>query len=260
MYMAVHAVLLDIDGTLFTGMDPLPGATKTIEFLQQNKISYRFISNGTRRSKKSVIEKLERLNLPVRDDEVFTPAGAAIQYLQTHGISSCTLLATDDLKDDFLNAGISLVHDGQVVIIADAGDAFTYQSINQAFRLVIGGAELIALEKDRYWKDSDGLSLGAGAFVASLEFASGKASVLMGKPSPEFFRGALSSMRADPKTTLMVGDDIVTDIGGSMACGLQGVLVQTGKFSAEVVEKSQVKPTHIIRSIMVLPELIQKES
>ncbi len=260
MCMAVHAVLLDIDGTLFTGMDPLPGSTEAIDFLQQQKIPYRFISNGTRRSRKAVLEKLKRLNLPVREDQIFTPAGAAIQYLQNHGISSCTLLATDDLKEDFINAGISLVHNAQVVIVADAGDAFTYQSVNLAFRLVIGGADLIALEKDRYWMDYAGLSLGAGAFVAGLEYASGKSSLLMGKPSPDFFRGALSSMDAEPGTTLMVGDDIITDIGGSMACGLKGALVQTGKFSSEVLERSQVKPTHVLRSIMFLPELIQRES
>ncbi len=258
--MAVHAVLLDIDGTLFTGMDPLPGSAEAISFLQQQKIPYRFISNGTRKSRKAVLEKLDRLNVPISEDQIYTPAGAAIQYLQNHGISSCTILATDDLKEDFITAGISLVPDAQVVIIADAGDAFTYQSVNQAFRLVIGGADLIALEKDRYWMDCGGLSLGAGAFVAGLEYASGRSSLLMGKPSPDYFRGALSSMGAEPETTLMVGDDINTDIGGSITCGLQGVLVQTGKFSREVLESSQIKPIHVLPSIMFLPELIQKES
>jgi len=260
MYMVVHAVLLDIDGTLFTGMDPLPGSVEAIEFLQQQEIPYRFISNGTRRSRRSVLKKLERLNLPVQEDQIFTPAGAAIQYLQNRGIFSCTLLATDDLKEDFINAGISLVHDAQVVIVADAGDAFTYQVVNQAFRLLIDGADLIALEKDRYWMDHDGLSLGAGAFVTGLEYASGKPSLLMGKPSPDFFRGALSSMDAKPETTLMVGDDIITDIAGSIGCGLKGALVQTGKFSSEVLDRSQVKPTYVLQSIMSLPELIHKES
>lgn len=256
--MSVHAVLLDIDGTLFTGMDPLPGAVETIGFLQKQNIPYRFISNGTRRSKKTVLEKLQRLNLPVCEDQIFTPAGAAIQYLLSQNISSCTLLSTDDLKEDFRNAGISLVHDAHVVIIADAGDSFTYQSINQVFRQVIGGADLIALEKDRYWMDHDGLSLGAGPFVDALEYASGKTALLMGKPSLHFFHEALSSMDAEPGNTLMVGDDIRTDIGGSMACGIKGVLVQTGKFNQEVLAKSLVKPSHIIKSIADLPELIRE--
>ncbi|PWR71956.1 TIGR01458 family HAD-type hydrolase [Methanospirillum lacunae] len=256
--MSVHAVLLDIDGTLFTGMNPLPGAAETIGFLQNQNIPYRFISNGTRRSKKTVLEKLQSLNLPVWEDQIFTPAGAVIQYLLSRGISSCTLLSTDDLKNDFRKAGISLVHDAHVVIIADAGDAFTYQSINQVFRQVIGGADLIALEKDRYWMDHDGLSLGAGPFVDGLEYASGKTALLMGKPSLHFFSEALSSMDAEPGNTLMVGDDILTDIGGSMACGIKGVLVKTGKFNEEVLAKSLVKPSHIIKSIADLPELIRE--
>jgi HAD superfamily hydrolase (TIGR01458 family) len=257
--MAIHAVLLDIDGTLFTGMDPLPGASETLTFLQQKKIPYRFLSNGTRRAKKTVLEKLACLNLPIQGDQIFTPAGAVIQYLKKHGISSCTLVATDDLKEDFLAAGITLTHNAGVIVIGDAGDVFTYHSVNQTFRQIMNGADLIALEKDRYWMDRDGFSLGAGAFVAALEYATGKSALLMGKPSPDFFREALSSMEAEKGTTLMVGDDIMTDIGGSMAYGLKGVLVQTGKFSTDTLLKSGIMPTHIIQSIALLPDLIQKD-
>lgn len=255
--MKIHAVLLDIDGTLFTGMDPLPGAADAIRFLQSQGIPYRFISNGTRRARKSVLEKLMLLNLPVREDQIITPAWAAIHYLQEKGISSCTLLASDDLHNDFIAAGITLTDDAEVVVVGDAGDNFTYFSMNRIFRQISGGAHLIALEKDRYWMDKDGLSLGAGAFVAALEYASGTCAILMGKPSPDFFREALAEMHAEPGTTMMVGDDINTDIGGAMACGLKGVLVQTGKFSSNTLEKSRILPTRVIASVEALPNLIR---
>ena len=254
--MMIQAVLLDIDGTLFTDMEPLPGASATILFLQDQKIPYRFISNGTRRSKKSVLKKLQLLNLVVREDQIITPAGAAIHYLLEKGISECTLLASDDLRNDFITAGITLPDKSGVVVIGDAGENFTYFSMNQAFRQISGGSDLIALEKDRYWMDSDGLSLGAGAFVKALEYASGKFAILMGKPSPDFFREALLSMNAEPGTTIMVGDDINSDIGGAMNYGLKGVLVKTGKFTPEVLEKSEVFPTWIIPSVKDLPDLI----
>ena len=257
--MPVHAVLFDIDGTLFTGMDPIAGASDAIRFLQQEKIPYRFISNGTRRSRKTILEKLKRLNLPVQETQIITPAGAAIQYLNNRHHESCTLLVSDDLKEDFINAGICLIPDAEVVIVGDAGDRFTYHSVNLAFRQIVAGAELIALEKDRYWMEADGLSLGAGAFVAGLEYASGRSALLMGKPSPDFFREALASMGAEPETTLMIGDDINTDVGGAMACGLQGVLVRTGKYNAQDLEKSHVRPTRIVQSVASIPELIHMD-
>ncbi|MDD1730105.1 MAG: TIGR01458 family HAD-type hydrolase [Methanospirillum sp.] len=257
--MLVHAVLFDIDGTLFTGMEPIAGATDAIRFLQQEKIPYRFISNGTRKSRKTVLEKLKRLNLPVQETQIITPAGAAIQYLKNRYHISCTLLVSDDLKEDFVNAGISLTPDADVVVVGDAGDQFTYDSINLVFRQIMAGAELIALEKDRYWMDADGLSLGAGAFIKGLEFASGKSALLMGKPSPDFFREALASMGAEPETTLMIGDDINTDVGGAMACGLQGALVRTGKYNAKDLESSHVQPTHIVQSVASIPELIHMD-
>ena len=94
------------------------------------------------------------------------------------------------------------------------GICFTYTRLNEAFRQLLEGAELIALEKDRYWMGNDGMMLSAGPFVAALEYASGKKAVVMGKPSRDFFMRALASMNARPDHSVMIGDDVVTDIGG----------------------------------------------
>lgn len=254
--MDIRAVLLDIDGTLFTGTEPVPGAAETLLYLEKRRIRYRFISNGTRRSRKSVLARLGRLGIPVSEDQIITPASAAVAYLKEHGHTSCSLLATDDLKTDFITGGIAISDDASVIVIGDAGDAFTYASVNQAFRSAMNGALLIALEKDRYWKDGDALSLGAGAFVAGIEFAAGSKALLMGKPSPSFFTMALNSLGVRPGETLMVGDDIRSDIGGAQASGIAGVLVMTGKYSKEDTGRSQIRPEWTIPSIASLPGCI----
>lgn len=100
------------------------------------------------------------------------------------------------------------------MIVGDAGDMITYDSLNTAFRYLMEGAELIALEKDRYWMAHDGLSLSAGPFVHALELASGKTAIIMGKPSTAFFDLALNDMGLLPGQVAMIGDDITTDIGG----------------------------------------------
>jgi HAD superfamily hydrolase (TIGR01458 family) len=253
--MDIRSVLLDIDGTLFTGQDPISGAAATIRFLQDHTIPYRFISNGTRKARRSVCQKLRRLHVPVTEEQVITPAIAAVRYLKEQGQETCTLLATDELCEDFISGGISLTDNAPFIVIGDAADRFTYHSLNRAFRQIMDGSLLITLEKDRYWKDSDGFSLGAGAFVTGLEYATGVSSHLLGKPSPDFFRMALQSMNAEPETTIMIGDDLISDVLGAITAGLSGVLVMTGKYRDETLITSVKKPDFVIPSVASVPEL-----
>ena len=95
----------------------------------------------------------------------------------------------------------------------------------------------------------DGLSLSAGPFVAALEYATGETAMVVGKPARAFFDLALRDMGLPADGVVMVGDDILTDIGGAQAAGMRGVLVRTGKFRADALEKSGVRPAAVINSV-----------
>ncbi|MDD1724670.1 MAG: TIGR01458 family HAD-type hydrolase [Methanospirillum sp.] len=255
--MHIQAVLLDIDGTLMIGTEPIPGAAETLRYLAENRIPYRFISNGTRRSRANVLKKLERLGAPVSRDQIVTPAVAAIAYLKRKGITACNLLVTEDLLHDFTDNGISPDPGASTIVIGDAADGFTYHAINRAFRSLLSGGELIALEKDRYWKDTDGYSLGAGPFVSALEYAAGCRAILMGKPSPLFFAWAEKGLSAVGGRTAMIGDDLMTDIKGAQDAGLLGILVFTGKTTENETESGQVNPDASLASISLLPRFLE---
>ena len=105
----------------------------------------------------------------------------------------------------------------------------TYERLNRAFRMLLDGAELVTLARNRYWQANDGLMLDTGPFCAALEHASGKKAILAGKPSPAFFQAALASTGAAPSETAVVGDDLESDVGGAQRAGMRGVLVRTGK-------------------------------
>jgi HAD superfamily hydrolase (TIGR01458 family) len=92
------------------------------------------------------------------------------------------------------------------------------------------GARLVAVAKNRYFQEADGLSLDMGAFVAALEYAAGVEAVIVGKPSPRFFESALAEMDLDPGKVMMVGDDVEADVLGAIEAGLNGALVCTGKY------------------------------
>lgn len=80
----------------------------------------------------------------------------------------------------------------------------------------------------------------------ALEYASGKTATICGKPSKDFFAGALKDMGLDPGDVVMVGDDINSDVGGAQLAGMQGVLVRTGKFRPENENHPTVKPDQIV--------------
>ncbi|MDN7025029.1 TIGR01458 family HAD-type hydrolase [Methanoculleus sp. FWC-SCC1] len=253
--MDVTALLIDIDGVLYVGDSPVAGADRTLAFLEEQGIAYRFVSNTTRRSRRSVAAKLAGLGYAVPEDLIVTSPVAAVARMQERGQSRCFLLATGDLCRDFEQGGIEVAEkDVDAVIVGDAGENFTYEKMNAAFRLLLEGADLIALEKDRYWMGSDGLQLSAGPFVAALEYAAGVRAEVMGKPSREFFTLALRQMGAEPGEAAMIGDDIFTDIGGARAAGLRGVLVKTGKYREEAVRRSGIRPDLVIGSMAALPE------
>ena len=169
----------------------------------------------------------------------------------------CLLLARPSLLEDL--AGIEPSEsptDADAVVLGDLGDALTYERLNRAFRALVAGAELVALARNRYWRAKDGLMLDVGAFTAALEYASGKAATLVGKPSPEFFAAALKSLGAAPHEAAVIGDDLESDVAGAQAAGLRGILVRTGKHRPEELERSPIRPDAVLGSIAELPGLL----
>jgi len=203
------------------------------------------------------LSRLQDFGFDIRLDEIFTPAAAAINYITGTDLKRVHLLTTGDLHAEFEAAG--LFHretQADWVVVGDAGNNFNYETMNRVFRQILGGAGIIALEKDRYWMGSNGLMLSAGPFVCGIEYATGKTATLVGKPSPDFFGMALQDMGLKPCDAVMIGDDVVTDTGGAMKAGMQGILVRTGKFNPESLASADPGPTRVIGSIAEIDTIL----
>ncbi|MDD1713260.1 MAG: TIGR01458 family HAD-type hydrolase [Methanoregulaceae archaeon] len=255
--MDVRGFLIDIDGVLVVGGKPVEGAVRTLETLKERGYAFRCVSNSTRRSRAALAAQLEEWGFAIPTAMIYTPPSAAIAHILLSGRRRCHLISTGDIDSEFERAGIPL-SDSEVdfVIIGDAGDRFTFSALNRAFRLLLAGADLLALERDQYWMGAGGLMLAAGPFVAALEYATGKTALVMGKPSPRFFAMALADMGLSAGEAAMIGDDVVTDIGGAKKCGMQGILVRTGKFRPETLKTAPVQPDFVIGSFARLDTLL----
>lgn len=251
----IEGFLIDLDGVLYVGEDPLEGAVETIDYLKFKGFPCRFTTNTTTKSLATLHNKLLALGLPIEKEEIISAPRAAALHLQKLGNPVCHLCMNDDVKTDFADFKASDT-DPDIVVIGDIDDGWTYDIMNRLFRMVIGKAEIVALHKGRYWHEPDGLRLDIGAFVAGLEYATGKTATVIGKPNPAFFLMAVDDMGLKPENVAMVGDDIESDIGGAQAVGMKGILVRTGKYREDLAARSTVIPYAVIDSISDLKDFI----
>ncbi|WP_457564217.1 TIGR01458 family HAD-type hydrolase [Caminibacter sp.] len=245
----IKGLLIDIGGVLYNGNEVIEGAIEAISELRKN-YKLRFLSNSSRNTPHSIYKKLKNFGFDIEENEIFTALSAAKRFLEFNN-SSAFVIATDEAKEFFDNLEGELNY----VLICDAYKNFTYDNLNIGFRLLEEGKGFIATNKNRYFKDTDGLSLDAGGFVTCLEYASGKSAKILGKPNCEFFSLAIKDMGLEKSEVLMVGDDIESDILGAKACMIKAVMVKTGKFKESDLLKG--KPDFLIDSIKDLPSLLK---
>jgi len=251
----IEALLLDLSGVIYIQDEAVPGAAEALAKLRTDGVPIRLVTNTTMRPRRSIIERLERLGIEADPAELLTPATLAKRHCAEAGFKSVSLVVLDELREDLEGLGES--GDGvDAVVLGDLGDRWNYQVLNRVFRQVSDGAELVALQKNRYWETAEGLSLDAGPFVAAIEYASGSEAVVVGKPAPAFFQLALSELGVEAERAAMVGDDVEADVGGAIEAGLAGVLVRTGKFRDDLVRKSGIAPTATVDSIAEVPSLL----
>jgi phospholysine phosphohistidine inorganic pyrophosphate phosphatase len=251
------AVLLDIDGVLHVGDEPIAGAIAALAELRGLSAGIRLVTNTTSKSRQEIVDHLQRLGFDVVGPEVLTPAALAVRHCRERGYRSVKLLVGEALHEDL--AELEQAPPGRAadaVVLGDLGEGFTGQVLNEAFRLLMDGAELVALQHNRYWRRTDGLVLDVGAYSAALEYATGSEAVVVGKPAPAFFAAALADLHAQPSGAMMVGDDIEADVGGAIEAGICGILVRTGKYRKDALDASRVTPTDIVDSIADVPRLL----
>lgn len=250
-------LLLDIDGVLHVGDEPVPGALEALERLRAEATGLRLVTNTTSKSREAIVARLREMGFKVEREDVVTPAALALDYCRERGYRAARLLVSESLLED-LN-GLEPAPPGaptEAVVLGDLGAGFTPDVLDDAFRALIDGAELIALQHNRYWRSSEGLVMDVGAYAAALEYAAGVDPVVVGKPAQRFFRSALAQLGVGAASALMVGDDIEADVGGALESGIEAVLVRTGKYREDAVAASGIEPTRTIGSIAELPALL----
>ncbi len=252
-------VMLDLDGTLYVGKQPIPGAISAINRLREQGIALRFLTNTTTKSQDELIAQLRVMGFMLEDDELISaPVAAKLELFNLQQNLNRPLriwpVVADGIKQDFSEFFWD-ENKPDYVVLGDIGEVWDLNLINRLFNVMHAGAELIALHKNRFWQTEDGLKADIGFFVSGLEYVCSKKALVMGKPNRAFFQRVLDSAGVDAMNAIMVGDDLDSDVGGAQQVGIRGCLVKTGKYREAYADQSMIKPAYVLASVAELGRL-----
>uniref|UniRef100_A0A0M3HY40 Phospholysine phosphohistidine inorganic pyrophosphate phosphatase n=1 Tax=Ascaris lumbricoides TaxID=6252 RepID=A0A0M3HY40_ASCLU len=228
----IRGFLLDITGVLYNSSPntlgiAIPGSIDAIDRLYSES-RVRFVSNESSESRGELARKLKKLGFNLKEEHIFTPAPVAIQYLKQHALKPHLLVHQGALKE-FADMSKG---EPNCVVMGDAECDFTYDAMNEAFRVLtaLDDPLIITLGFGKFYQRVDGPCLDVGGFAKALQYATDARIVTFGKPAESFFLAAIKDMRLSKDEVVMIGDDIVSDIGGAMKVGIRAVQVRTGKW------------------------------
>ncbi len=253
--------LIDMDGVIYRGGQLIEGAGEFIRQLQSLDVPFTFLTNNSQRTRRDVATRLARMGVEVEERHVFTCAIATARFLAQqlpHG--TAYVIGEGGLLQALHANGYSIVdHDPDYVVVGE-GRAFSFEMLEAATRMILGGAKLIATNLDPNCPTQHGTRPGCGAIVAMLETATGLKAFSVGKPSPVMMRMARKELALATAETTIIGDTMETDILGGVQMGYRTVLVLTGTTRREDLAHYAYRPDLVVESIADLcgldPELI----
>jgi HAD superfamily hydrolase (TIGR01458 family) len=249
-------LLIDLDGVLKLGNSPPLGIEELLHFINENKIPACILSNSTLKTGELVKDFFAdnniKLNIPAITAFDATLSFVKRNYKRVH------VYCRDYLTHHF--DGMIDEDNPEAIVIGDIEDRWNYQIVNDIFKKVFAGADLVAMHKNKYWNPAGELLIDAGAFITGIEFASGKEAILIGKPSPLYFKAALESIGAKIENGFyMIGDDIENDIMAAQDIGGKGILIYTGKTKFPLEKNSNIKPDFEVHSLKEVISILKKE-
>jgi 4-nitrophenyl phosphatase len=253
MSFSIKAILFDLDGTVYHGQNPVPGAVDFLQLLRSEGFPFLYFTNRATRSAAAVCQQIQDYGLECTPSEVLTSAVASAQRVAG---SRVYMIGEEGLEEALHDAGCELAEDDVEWVVVGLDRQVTYEKIDTAARLVRGGARFVATNPDRMMNTEKGIAAGNGAVVAAVAAASGVKAEVIGKPGRFMFEVALEQLGLPAEQVLMVGDNLETDILGGLKAGLQTVLLLTGVAQREDVERLGIEPHHVCADFEELSEMV----
>jgi 4-nitrophenyl phosphatase len=272
---AMRAAIVDMDGVLWHGDEPLPGLVPFFDRLRARGVRFVLATNNASRTPDQYVAKLAGMGVSVSEAEVLTSAQATAHYLSEqraqalasgrdgHALSRVFAIGDEGVRRALLEAGFELggLYDlsaGFVVVGMDRG--LSWDKLATATLNIRAGARFVGTNPDTTLPTEYGFTHGNGAILGALQIATGVAPVIIGKPEPIMYQQALQRLGASAAETVAIGDRLETDILGAVRAGLPSLLVLSGISQRADLERVDYAPTWILPDIVALTAVLSGES
>jgi NagD protein len=251
--------LIDMDGVIYRGSEPIRGAAEFLWHLQEKNIPYLFLTNNSAYTPLDVVVKLKKFEIVTSVEHVYTSAQATAEFVQQQKPNGTAFVIGEGGLLNALNeVHYAINRESPDYVIVGEGRVLNFELAEQALRLIVKGAHLISTNSDTWCPTDNGPRPGCGAIVALLEAASGRKAYHVGKPNPIMMRAARKRMGLRTDEVFMIGDTMETDIKGAAELGFQSILVLTGSTTKNTVKDYPFAPSRIVESIAELvPETVK---
>ena len=241
----INHLIIDMDGVLYLGNQPMPRLCEFITFLRERPIHFILATNNSTRTPQEYVEKLAGMGVTVSPEEILVSGQATARYLAREYPPGTRVhvFGMPALKQAIVNEGFILADEDVELVVASMDRQVTFEKLKRATLLIRGGARFIATNLDPTNPSEEGLIPGSGAMIVALEAASGTKATVIGKPEPIMYQLAMDQMGARPETTAALGDRADTDILGGKRAGLTTLCVLSGsseRSEAEAYEADMI--------------------
>ncbi len=250
--------IFDLDGVVYIGSKTVNQAPKVLDKLRKEHKTISFITNNPTRSPRQYVKKLKDMKIFTVEEEIITSPMAVAFYLKKRfrklNEKTAYVIGSSYLKKVVKETGLTLINNIKALpadfVIMGGHDKFSYEEIYKATISIRKGAKFIATNRDSFYPSIHGFSPATGALLSSIEVSSSQKAITVGKPEKTIFD--LVKSKSSLKKTLMIGDNLDTDILGGKNAGLKTALVFTGATLKKDLVKSDISPDYVIKDISFL--------
>lgn len=251
----LRGLVMDMDGVLYRGNEPVPGLVEFFTFLEEAKIRYLLLTNNSTTLPSGYVKKLAAMGVTVSAESILTSGIVAKTYLQEHYPAGTRLYGVCmEALQHLLLDGTGYVWDEKnpQVVISSGDFAVTYDKLRLACLGIRAGADWIATNTDKTLPTEEGLIPGAGSLVACLEVATERRPIALGKPEIPMMEQALAMLGMRAEETAMIGDRLDTDILGGINAKMRTIMVLTGVSTREEAEQGPITPDIVYADLSAL--------
>ena len=244
-----NIVLLDLDGTIYYGSQLIDGANETIRFFRDAEKKVYFTTNNSTKTRKQIFEKLLKIGVDCKYDEVITSGYLAALYAQQENLQNMYIFGSEHLRTEFDNMGVSYNQTEHAEnLLIGYNPAMTYEKLTDALQVALHAKKIIACNKDRVFPgEGKRLMPGCGAMTAPIEWcAKRECDIIIGKPSTTMIELISEKEKTPSYRMLVIGDSYESDIVMAKLAGAKHILI--GK-------NYELHDTDFVESIREIPKL-----